>query len=156
MPRHWLAKSEPGTYSIEDLERDGTTTWEGVRNYQARNLMRDEVEIGDLVLFYHSSAKPTGVAGVGKVVRDAYPDSTCYDPDSPYYDPKSTKDAPRWVMVDVAFVERFEAVVSLATMKADPELEGMPVLAKGQRLSVMPVTKAHFDHVVKLGRGQGA
>ena len=155
MPRHWLAKSEPTTYAITDLERDGTTTWEGVRNYQARNLMRDEMKVGDLVLFYHSSAKPTGVAGIARVVREACPDPSCYDPTSPYHDPRSTPQAPRWVMVDVAFVERFGSLVTLAQMKADATLKGLAVLAKGQRLSVMPVSAEHYAHIVNLGRDGG-
>jgi predicted RNA-binding protein with PUA-like domain len=156
MPRrarkYWLLKSEPGTYSIDDLERDGTTCWEGVRNYQARNLLRDEVKKGDLVLFHHSSAKPPGVAGVARVVRDGYPDAFAFDPASPYHDPKSDPADPRWFLVDVKFVERFPEVVPLADLKADPELDGMLVTKRGQRLSVQPVEKAHFERVRKLGR----
>lgn len=151
--KHWLMKSEPTTYGIDDLERDGVTTWEGVRNYQARNFLRDEVRKGDRVLFYHSSAKPTGVAGIGEVVREAYPDPTAFDPDHPYFDPKSDPEAPRWMMVDVQFVERFPTVVALATLKADPGLDGLLVTRKGQRLSVMPVTPDHYAHILRLGRG---
>ncbi len=147
-------KSEPGVYSIADLERDGRTTWEGVRNYQARNFMRDAMHVDDLVLFYHSNATPPGVAGVARVVREAYPDPTQHDAKSHYYDPKSTRDAPRWVMVDVGFVEQFGRVVSLDELKGDPALEGMAVTRKGQRLSVQPVEPAHFAHVLRTAKAK--
>ena len=145
----WLMKSEPDVYSIDDLERDGSECWEGVRNYQARNFMREMAE-GDLALFYHSNAKPPGVAGVCRIGRAAYPDDTQFDRKSKYYDPKSKKEAPRWSMVDVEFVEKFADVVSLQTLKDDPALEGMKVIQKGSRLSVQPVEKAHFKRVLKL------
>ncbi len=147
---YWLMKSEPSVYAIEDLERDGRAEWEGVRNYQARNLMRDEMRRGDLVLFYHSNAKPSGVAGVARVVREAYPDPTALDPTSPYHDPRATPEDPRWVQVDLGFVERFERLVPLAALKADPALEGMLVTRRGQRLSVQPVERAHFARVLEL------
>jgi predicted RNA-binding protein with PUA-like domain len=150
--RYWLMKSEPGTYSISDLERDGSTCWDGVRNYQARNMMRDDMKVGDLVLFHHSSAKPAGVAGVARVSREAYPDDTAFDPRSRYHDPKSSPDDPRWMMVDVEFVERFAEVVSLDELRATEGLEEMGVLRRGNRLSVMPVTGAEFRIVRKLGR----
>lgn len=150
--RYWLVKSEPDVYSITDLERDGETCWDGVRNYQARNTMRDDMRVGDPVLFYHSNADPVGVAGVAEVSREAYPDHTQFDPKSPYHDAKSDPDDPRWVMVDVRFVERFDDVVPLADIKDDPAFEGMPLIQKGQRLSVQPVEKKHFDRVVKMGR----
>jgi len=150
MPRYWLMKSEPGSYSIEDLERDGTTHWEGVRNYQARNLMREMAE-GDLVLFYHSSADPAGVAGVARVERSAYPDHYSWDPGSRYFDPKSSPDQPRWWMVDIAFVERLPRVVPLAELKADPALQEMLVTGNS-RLSVQPVEPAEFRRVLELGR----
>jgi predicted RNA-binding protein with PUA-like domain len=148
--RYWLMKSEPDVYSIDDLARDGRAEWEGVRNYQARNLMRDEMREGDLVLFYHSNAKPPGVAGVARVCREAYPDATQFDRRSQYHDPKSKRDDPRWLLVDVEFVERFDEVVSLADLKADPALEGMKVTQKGQRLSVQPVDEPHFRHILKV------
>ena len=151
MAKHWLMKSSPKTYSIDDLERDGSTMWDGVRNYTARNLMRDEMRKGDLVLFHHSSAKPPGVAGVARISREAYPDPTAVDRKSPYFDPKAT-DANPWVVVDVEFVERFGEVVSMDAMRAAKGLEGLPVLRRGQRLSVMPVTKRQFDIVRALGR----
>ena len=110
--RYWLMKSEEDVYSIEDLERDGTTCWEGVRNYEARNLMRDGMKEGDLALFYHSNATPPGVAGIARITREAYPDHFAFDPKSNYFDAKSDPDAPRWLMVDVGFVERFPEKVS--------------------------------------------
>lgn len=146
---YWLMKSEPTTYSIGDLEREGQTMWEGVRNYQARNALRDTCRVGDLVLFYHSSAKPSGVAGLGRVAGSAYPDPTQFDPSSPYFDPGSDPVAPRWYVVDVAYVETFAEVLPLAELKADPALATMGVVQRGQRLSVMPVAKAHFKHVCR-------
>ena len=146
-------KSEPDVYSIDDLERDGSEHWEGVRNYQARNFMREMAE-GDLALFYHSNAKPPGVAGVCRISRAAYPDHTQFDAKSPYYDAKSKKEDPRWSMVDVAFVEKLDEMVSLETLKSDPKLAGMRVIQKGSRLSVQPVDKAHFKRVLKLGNAK--
>ncbi len=154
-PGLWLMKSEPNTYSIDDLRAEGRTHWEGVRNYQARNYLRDEVAVGDQVLFYHSSASPPGVAGLAVVVRGAYPDPFAFDETSPYFDARSSPDDPRWWVVDVAFVEQWAEVVPLAQLKADDALEGMLVRQKGSRLSVMPVSPAHFDHVVALGRATG-
>ena len=149
--RYWLMKSEPDVYSIDQLEQDGSTSWEGVRNYQARNFMM-EMKKGDRVLFYHSNAEPSGVAGVAEVVREAYPDTAAFDPKSDYYDEASTPEKPRWFMVDVGFVEKFPAVLGLPELKADPRFEGMEVVRKGSRLSVHSVTKEHFDSVVKLAR----
>jgi predicted RNA-binding protein with PUA-like domain len=146
---HWLMKSEPDVYSIDDLQREGQACWDGVRNYQARNIMRDRMQQGDLVLFYHSNAKPPGVAGVARVCREAYPDHTQFDPSSEYHDPKATGERPRWFMVDVEFVEKFPELLPLPELRDDPALEGMPLLKKGQRLSVQPVDKEHFRHVLK-------
>jgi predicted RNA-binding protein with PUA-like domain len=151
--RYWLMKSEPEVYSIADLRRDGRTAWEGVRNYQARNSMRDDMKVGDKVLFYHSNAEPPGVAGIAEVVRAAYPDPHALDPKSDYFDPKATPANPIWVTVDLGFVEAFPAVVPLPTLKAEPALAGMEVIRKGSRLSVQPVDPAHFAKVVELGRG---
>lgn len=145
-------KSEPGTYSIEDLEEDGETHWDGVRNYQARNLMRDDMQVGDGVLFYHSNADPPGVAGVAKVVSKPYPDPTQFDPKSKYHDPKADPAEPRWWLVDIAFEERFGNVVALPELKDDTRFDDMMVTQRGSRLSVQPVAKKHFDAVVKLGR----
>ncbi|MBW3582564.1 MAG: EVE domain-containing protein [Euryarchaeota archaeon] len=150
--RYWLMKSEPGTYSIEDLEEDGETHWDGVRNYQARNLMRDDMQVGDGVLFYHSNADPPGVAGVAKVVSKPYPDPTQFDPKSKYHDPKADPAEPRWWLVDIAFEERFGNVVALPELKDDTRFDDMMVTQRGSRLSVQPVAKKHFDAVVKLGR----
>jgi len=144
-------KTEPDVYSIDDLERDGTTFWDGVRNYQARNFMRDEMRPGDGVLFYHSNADPPGVAGLAEVVRPGYPDPTARDPASDYYDPKATDADPRWYMVDIRFVEKFPALVPLAVLRDTPGLEAMLVNRKS-RLSVQPVTPAEFEIVARLGR----
>ena len=132
----WLMKSEPGTYSIDHLARDGKTRWDGVRNYQARNFLRDQAKSGDLVLFYHSNAEPPGVAGIAKVVRGGYPD------------PKD----PTWACVDLGFVEKFQCFVPLEAMKAEPGLQGMLVLKRGTRLSVQPVEGEHFRKVSAMGR----
>ena len=149
----WLMKSEPDVYSIDDLERDGTECWEGVRNYQARNFMREMTE-GDLALFYHSNAKPPGVAGICRISRAAYPDDTQFDEKSRYYDPKSKREDPRWSMVDVTFVEKLDELVPLEALKDDPQLEGMRVTQKGSRLSVQPVEKKHFKRVLKMGKAK--
>lgn len=154
MPRHWLMKSEPDSYSIDDLERDGRTSWEGVRNYQARNLMRDEMKPGDGVLFYHSSANPPGVAGLARIARAAYPDRTALDPASHYYDPKATEEDPRWVLVDIEFVQKFPTFVPLSTLHGTPGLEEM-LVNKKSRLSVQPVTAQEYDLVRKLGGATG-
>lgn len=150
--RYWLMKCEPAAYTIEDLERDGTASWEGVRNYQARNLMRDGMQQGDGVLFYASNAEPSGVTGLAKIARPAYPDHFAWTRGHKYFDKASTTDDPIWVMVDIAFVERFAEVVPLATLKATSGLEQMMVTKKGSRLSVQPVTKDEYDIVVRLGR----
>ena len=146
-------KSEPQVYCIEDLQRDVSTYWEGVRNYQARNLMRDLMKIGEQVLFYHSNEKPPGVVGIAKVVKEAYPDHTAWDTSSKYFDPKSSPESPRWFMVDIAFEERFQQMVTIDRIKAEPELQEM-VLLKSGRLSVQPVTEKEFTLIAKIGRGQ--
>jgi predicted RNA-binding protein with PUA-like domain len=143
-------KSEPGVYSIADLERDGKTPWEGVRNYQARNLMRDQMKVGDLVLFYHSSSEPPCVAGIGRVASAAYPDATQFEKKSPYYDERAKKDDPPWLLVDVEHVETFAAPVPLERLKKDAKLEGMMVTKRGMRLSVQPVEPAHFRRVLAI------
>ena len=152
MPGHWLCKTEPDVYSIDDLARDGTTGWEGVRNYQARNFMRDGMQPGDQVLIYHSNADPAGVAGIAQVVGPARPDPTQFDRRSEFHDPASTKDEPRWLMRDLRFVARFPALVTLDMLRAQKALAGMVMLRKGNRLSVTPVTKAEFDAVVTLSK----
>ncbi len=150
--RCWLMKSEPDVYSIDDLARDGTTPWTGVRNYQARNFMRDAMRVGDEVLFYHSNAVPPGVAGIARVCREAYPDPTARDPASEYYDPRASAEKPVWMMVDVAFVEKFPALVSLEALRAEPALSGLLVIKKGMRLSVQPVEPGEFNRIVAMGR----
>jgi predicted RNA-binding protein with PUA-like domain len=150
--RYWLFKSEPESYSIDDLERDRNTSWEGVRNYQARNLLRDDMREGDRVLFYASSTEPAGVVGIAEITRKGYPDHFAFDADHHYYDPKSDPANPTWYMVDIHFVEKFAHTVSLATLKDTPGLEKMTVVQKGSRLSVQPATKNEFDIVVRLGR----
>lgn len=142
---YWLMKSEPDVYSIDDLERDGTTMWDGVRSYQARNNMRKMKE-GDRVLYYHSRQRPPAVVGVAEVVRESYPDPTQFDPDSGYFDEKSDEDDPRWWLVDVRFVEKFEEPVSLHDIKDVGSLADM-VLVNNSRLSVQPVRKAEFEKV---------
>ena len=145
-------KCEPAAYTIDDLARDGSTSWEGVRNYQARNFMRDDMREGDPVLFYASNAEPSGVTGLAVIARAAYPDHFAWKKGHKYFDPGTSKDAPVWYMVDLAFVERFPDVVSLAALKAAKGLESMMVTRKGSRLSVQPVTAAEYAVVVRLGR----
>lgn len=149
--RYWLMKSEEDVYSIHDLEKDGTTHWEGVRNYEARNLMRDEMKVGDGVLFYHSNADPPGVAGLATVVKAGYPDHIAFDKKSRYHDPKSDPEKPRWFMVDLAYQEAFPEIVSLDRIRAAPELQEMALL-KRPRLSVQPVSKAEFHVIRRMGR----
>jgi predicted RNA-binding protein with PUA-like domain len=151
---YWLLKSEPDVFSIHDLENatDQTTDWGGVRNYQARNYIRDQMKPGDRVLFYHSNAEPSGVAGVAQVRSAAYPDPSAFDGRDPYFDPKSRAENPTWYAVDVQWVQTFRVVIPLARLKADPELVGMEVLQRGSRLSVQSVSKPHFDRVLKLAK----
>ena len=147
---HWLMKSEPHAYSWEQLVEDGSTHWDGVRNYQARNIMRDDMSVGDLVLFYHSNCKPPHVAGIARVSKEAYPDFTAQDASSKYFDPKSTHDNPRWMMVDIEAVSELNPV-ALAELRANPLLEGMPLLRRGQRLSVQPVSEEEFEAICLMG-----
>ncbi len=149
--RYWLMKSEPESFSIEDLERVGTEPWDGIRNYTARNIMRDEMKVGDRVLFYHSNAKPPGVAGIAEVASEPYPDPTQFDPEAKYFDPKSDPSDPRWILVDVSFVERLPRFVGLPELREQGALADM-VLLNRSRLSVQPVTKQQFDHIVGLAR----
>ena len=148
--RHWLMKSEPDAFSITDLQRVGQEPWSGVRNYQARNFMRD-MAVGDRVLFYHSNAKPSGVAGLAEVATTAYPDATQFDSRSDYFDAKATTSEPRWSLVDVRFVRAFSQTLALETLRGVPGLADM-LLFQRSRLSVQPVSKAHYDLIVKLAR----
>ena len=151
--RYWLLKSEPDCFSFDDLlaAPAQTTCWDGVRNYQARNFMRDDMAVGDGVLYYHSSAEPAGVAGLAEVARAAYPDHTAFDPAEDHYDPKSTRDAPTWMMVDVRAVQPLARFVTIDELRATPGLEHLQVLKRGNRLSVTPVTAAEWEIVRRLG-----
>jgi predicted RNA-binding protein with PUA-like domain len=152
--RHWLMKSEPDVFGIDDLARapKRTTAWEGVRNYQARNMLRDDVRKGDLAFFYHSSCEVPGIAGIVQVVREAYPDPTQFDRASEYYDPASTREAPRWVCVDVRFERRIEPVITLPELRehASGPLREMVILKRGNRLSVTPVSAAEWRCIVAM------
>jgi predicted RNA-binding protein with PUA-like domain len=148
--RYWLFKSEPESYSIDHLAADRTTHWDGVRNYQARNMLRDDVRVGDGVFFYHSKADPMGVFGTMEVVRAGYPDHTAFDPEDHHFDPKSDPDEPTWFMVDVRFVQKFPRPVTRDDLRASAETAGMLVLKRGSRLSIQPVTPAEWKAVHKL------
>lgn len=143
-------KSEPDVYPWSQLVEDGRTHWDGVRNYQARNMMRDDMKSGDFVLFYHSNCKPPHVAGIARVCREGYPDFTAFDPNSHYFDPKSTVDNPRWIMIDIEPVISLEPV-HLADIRSNLDFEGMPLIRKGQRLSVQPVSAEHFLMICEMG-----
>ncbi|MDA3933247.1 MAG: EVE domain-containing protein [Gammaproteobacteria bacterium] len=144
-------KSEPEAFGIDDLQRVGSEPWDGIRNYQARNFMRDDMQIGDQVLFYHSNCKPPGIVGVAEIASKAYPDPTQFDPDDSHYDADSKPDAPRWLLVDVRFVRKLDGSISLAQIKAHADqLDGLPLIRKGNRLSIMPVRKQHFDYLLQL------
>ena len=149
--QYWLMKSEPGDYSIDDLERDGTEHWDGIRNYQARNIMRDQMQVGDRVLFYHSNAKPPGVVGVAEIASGPYTDHSQFDPQAKYFDPKSDPQEPRWIMVDVKFVEKLPRMVSLPELRGCPELTDM-VLLNRSRLSVQPVTQEQYAYILDRAR----
>ncbi|MCZ7602262.1 MAG: EVE domain-containing protein [Melioribacteraceae bacterium] len=151
MANYWLIKSEPDVYSIDDLEKDKKTYWDGVRNYQARNFMRDEMKKGDQVIFYHSNTEPPAAVGICEVVKEGYPDFTAFDPDDKHYDPKSKEDNPTWIMVDVKFVKKFNKPVPITDMKENAKLKDMKLVQRGNRLSVMPLTKTEFDEIVKMG-----
>ena len=147
---YWLMKSEPDVYGINHLEQEGTDHWDGVRNYQARNMMRDQMKPGDLAFFYHSNTEVPGIVGIMEIVREGYPDHTAFDPESKYYDPKSDPDNPRWFMVDVRFVRKLRRVIPLAELKQYPQLADMPLVKKGNRLSIMPVTPEQWDFILSL------
>ncbi|HSL89163.1 MAG TPA: EVE domain-containing protein [Ignavibacteriaceae bacterium] len=153
MNNYWLVKSEPEEFSFEDLikSKNKTTYWDGVRNYQARNFLRDEMKKGDLVLFYHSNSDPLAVMGVCEVVKEGYPDHTQFDPDNDHYDPKAAHENPTWIMVDIKFKQEFNNPVKLDAIKSNPKLKNMKLIARGNRLSVMPVSKEEFDEIVKMG-----
>lgn len=147
---YWLIKSEGSCYSIDDLKNDKKVPWSGIRNYQARNFMRDGMKVGDLVLFYHSNSTPNGVYGIAKVASKPYADVTAFDKKDMHYDPKSTHENPIWMLVDMAFVSKFKNPVTLEEIKIDPKLEGIMVAQRGSRLSVMPVSEKHFKYILDI------
>ena len=149
---YWLMKSEPDVFGIDDLKNapQKTEAWDGVRNYQARNMMRDDMRKGDLAFFYHSNCKAPGIAGIMKIVREAYPDHTAFDPREKYYDPKSDPGNPRWYMVDVRYIRKLKHLITLSELKACDALAELPLLRRGNRLSVMPVTEQHWNFILSL------
>ncbi len=150
---YYLMKSEPSEYSIDDLKRDKSSSWYGVRNYQARNFMK-EMKVGDKILFYHSSCDVVGVAGTAEVVAPAHADETQFDPKGDYYEPKSTREKYLWECVDVGFVEKFKDVVKLSDIRANPKLANMRILQKGNRLSVTPLVQEEFDEILRMSNGK--
>jgi predicted RNA-binding protein with PUA-like domain len=150
--RYWLMKTEPSVYGIDDLASQPRQTdhWDGIRNYQARNMMRDDMRQGDRVFLYHSNCAEPGIVGIAEIVREAYPDHTAFDPTSDYHDPKSNPDDPRWVMVDVRLVRRLARNISLRELKARPELDGLALVRRGNRLSIMPVSSEHWAFILSL------
>lgn len=152
---HWLIKSEGDCYSIRDLKRDKKVPWSGIRNFQARNFMRDSMKVGDRALFYHSNGtkeNPTGVYGTAKVASEPYADATQFDPKDDHYDPKAKKDSPTWILVDMAFESEFKHPVTLTEIKFEPKLRGIMVAERSSRLSIQPVSKEHFDIIVKMSQ----
>ncbi len=147
---HWLMKSEPDAYSIDDLARDGTEPWDGIRNYQARNMMRDDMKMGDKAFFYHSSCKVPAIVGIMKIASSPYPDPTQFDHRSKYYDSKSTEDDPRWMLVDVAFDRKLKRPITLEEIKKHPGLDDFVLTKRGNRLSIFPVDKKHWDLILAM------
>ena len=147
---YWLMKSEPDAYSIDDLERDGREPWDGIRNYQARNMMRDDMKIGDEVFFYHSNCKEPGIVGIMKISSDPYPDPTQFDRKSNYFDAKSSKDNPRWLLRDVEFVRKLKRTITLAEIRETKGLDGLILTRKGNRLSIMPIENKHWKKLLSL------
>ena len=149
---YWLMKSEPDVFGIDDLmsRKNQTEHWDGVRNYQARNFMRDQMKKGDQVFFYHSNCKQPGIVGIAEIVKEAYPDPSAFDPDAKYYDPKSDPDKPRWVMVDVKFVRKLRRTITLEELKPLPQLEHFPLVKRGNRLSILPVTAEQWEFILGL------
>lgn len=152
--KYWLMKTEPSTFSLNDLKNrpQQKEPWDGIRNYQARNMMRDQMEIGDLAFVYHSNCKPPGIVGIVKIIKKAYPDHTAFNPSEKYYDPKSDPDNPRWVMVDVQLYKEFRQLISLEELKQEPLLKDMLILRKGNRLSITPVSKKEWEIILKKSK----
>ncbi|GBD88852.1 EVE domain protein [bacterium BMS3Abin03] len=151
--KYWLFKTEPNAFSIDDLAKSPgkRTYWDGVRNYQARNFIRDDMRKGDYVLFYHSNTNSLAVVGYCEIVKEAYPDHTQFDPDNKHFDPSATQKEPRWFMVDIKLIKKFKKPVTLKEIKANPKLKNMRLIQRGNRLSVMPITKEEFDEILKMG-----
>jgi len=149
---YWLMKSEPNAFSIDALteSKNQTTHWDGVRNYQARNMLRDEMKVGDQVFFYHSNANPPGIVGTMKIVKEGYPDFTAFDPEDHHFDPKSNPDNPRWYMVDVQLIKKFKSLISIDELRQYPELQEMMILRKGNRLSITPITPKEWRFILQL------
>lgn len=149
---YWLMKSEPSVFSITDLQKSAeqTAPWDGVRNYQARNMMRDEMKIGDLAFFYHSGCEVPGIVGIMEVVREGYPDHTAFDPQNKYFDPKSDPANPRWIMVDIKYVSHTKRTISLTELKKHAILSEMPLVRKGNRLSIIPVSTVAWFHILSM------
>ena len=147
---YWLIKSEPDAYSIDDLQRDKREMWDGIRNYQARNTMRDDMKVGDKIFFYHSSCKVPAIVGIARVASKPYPDPTQFDPDSKYFDPKSSEDEPRWQLIDVQFERKMKRPITLSEIKAHPGLDDMILTRRGNRLSIMPVAADEWDIILSM------
>ena len=149
---YWLMKSEPDVFGIDDLKAmpKRTEHWDGVRNYQARNMLRDQMKKGDMVLFYHSNCDEPGIVGIMKVVREGYPDHTAFDPQSNYFDPKSDPNDPRWYMVDVRYVRKLKRIITLEELKTQRKLDELPLVKRGNRLSIMPVSKQQWEYILSL------
>jgi len=147
---YWLMKSEPDVYSIDNLAKDGREMWDSIRNYQARNMMRDDMRIGDEIFFYHSNCKEPGIVGIMKVASEPYPDPVQFDRKSRYFDAKSSKDNPRWILVDVEFVRKLSRNITLTEIKGEKSLEDMILTRRGNRLSIMPVEKKHWNKILSL------
>ncbi len=148
--KYWLMKNEPDAFSIDDLVRVKVEPWDGIRNYQARNFMRDDMSVGDKAFFYHSSCKVPGIVGLMEIASEAYTDHTAFDSSEHYYDPKSKPDSPTWIMVDVKFKSKLKNIITLQELRGYPELSGMRLLQRGNRLSITPVDKAHWDFIHSL------
>ena len=148
--QYWLMKSEPSEYSIDHLKKDKTEHWDGVRNYQARNMMRDQMKKGDLAFMYHSNCDDIGIVGIMTIHREGYPDHTAFDKKDKHYDPKSDPDNPRWIMVDVKYKRKLKRTITLQELKQHKTLQDMQLLRKGNRLSIMPVSKKHWDFILSL------
>ena len=150
--RYWLMKSEPSEFSIDELKKKKRSRWDGIRNYQVRNMLRDEFQIGDYALFYHSSTDVIGVVGEMRIIQGAYPDPTQFEKGNKYFDPQSTKQNPRWIAVNVQFVSKFPRIVTLAEIKNDPAFKKLPLVQSGNRLSIMPISPTHYDRLYELGQ----